>query len=407
MEYTKPNKFYYRITQFASKIVSKFFFKRKFIRNEIKGKKGAYVVVANHQAALDFVNLIGATRRRLSFVISNSFYNSLPAVKGIMDKVGVIPKQQFQTTLKDIGRMKAVVENDSPLVIYPAGLMSEDGRSTPIPVSTYKFLKWLGADIYVARTSGSYFCTPKWSRVRRPGRTYIDIYKLFGKEELHDIDEETVKEKTEEALLFDAYREQEKNLVKYKHGDNLEGLQNVLYSCPNCKTEYRMQIRRKKTICCEACGYAETADKYGFLHKTGEVGEEIRYVSDWSQLIFQDLKGKIERGEISTLTDKARFSMIDPECGKFKEVGEGTVTLTPDSFEIKANINGAERELLIPTATFASLPFSPGRYFEIQHGEEIFRCSPARGALVMKFINMVKIYYELHSKVHEESHNFH
>ena len=73
MRYTKPNLFIYRLAQVISWFVATFIFRRKILRNEIRGKQGAYVVIANHQAALDFVNLIGATRRPMSFVISKSF----------------------------------------------------------------------------------------------------------------------------------------------------------------------------------------------------------------------------------------------------------------------------------------------------------------------------------------------
>ena len=180
MSYRKPNIFCYRIAQCASWFVSTFIFRRKLQRNEIKGKKGPFVVIANHEAALDFVNLIGITSTPMSFVISNSFYNSLP-ITGFFDQLGVIPKQQFQTTVRDMKTMKEVIDNGSPLVIYPAGLMCEDGLSTPIPAATYKFLQWLGVDVYVARTTGTYFSMPKWAKGLRVGRTYLDVYRLFSK----------------------------------------------------------------------------------------------------------------------------------------------------------------------------------------------------------------------------------
>ena len=72
--------------------------------------------------------------------------------------------------------MKAVVEEKGILVIYPAGLMCEDGLSTPIPNATFRFLQWMHADVYMAKTYGTYFCTPKWSKKRRRGRTYLDVY---------------------------------------------------------------------------------------------------------------------------------------------------------------------------------------------------------------------------------------
>ena len=72
MKYRKPNWFCYRIAQIVSWFVAAVLFRRKILRNEIKGVKGPFVVIANHEAALDFVNLIGTTYRRMTFVISKS-----------------------------------------------------------------------------------------------------------------------------------------------------------------------------------------------------------------------------------------------------------------------------------------------------------------------------------------------
>ena len=304
MKQNKRSILVYRFVQFLSWIVASLLFKRKILRNEIKGKKGPFVVIANHQASLDFVNLIGATRTPMTFVISHSFYSSLP-IKGFMTRMGVIPKQQFQTTLRDMRRMREVIDRGDVLVIYPAGLMCEDGLSTPIPTATYQFLRWLRTDVYVARTSGTYFAMPKWTSGMRAGRTYLDIYQLVSKEELEAADLETVKQKTDEALDFDAYREQEKLLVKYQKNDDIEGLENVLYVCPHCKSEFTMQVKDKSTIFCTECGFAQKSDEYGFLHRVGEVGSEVRYVSDWSRMIYADLKDKIERGE-----DMIKFLII-------------------------------------------------------------------------------------------------
>ena len=125
MSYQKPSLLHYRVAQLVSGIVATVMFRRKFLRNEIKGKKGPFVVIANHQTALDFVNLIGATAQPMSFVISRSFFSTLP-VKGFLEKMGVIPKQQFQTSVKDLKKIKSVIDAGQPLVIYPAGLIFLD-----------------------------------------------------------------------------------------------------------------------------------------------------------------------------------------------------------------------------------------------------------------------------------------
>ncbi len=394
MEYKKPSLVHYRLAQIISWFVATFIFKRKILRNEIKGKKGAFVVIANHEAAYDFANLIGASKRPMSFVISSSFFNTLP-VKNILLKMGVIPKQQFQTTIKDLKKMKAVIDQGEPLVVYPAGLMCEDGLSTPIPSATYKFLKWLNVDVYVAKTIGTYFVMPKWSKSFRPGRTYLDIYKLFSKEEVIDMDMETFEQKINEVLLFDAYRDQENCLITYKGNDVLDGLENVLYMCPHCMTEFSMNIKNKNTIYCSKCGFEQTSDKYAFLHNRVGIGAELRYVSDWSKLIYENLKKKIKQGHETVLSSKTTIHMIDYKKQKFVEVGQGILSLSKECFLIDGQIKEDAINLSIPITNFPSLPFSPGKYLEIQHGSDIYRCVLEDGQLAMKFVNMVKIFYEL------------
>ena len=388
------SRFFYNIARFASFIVATFIFRRKILRNEIKGKKGPFVIIANHEAALDFVNLIGVTKKPMRFVISNSFYSSLPLTK-VFDKIGVIPKQQFATTPSDMKKMKSVIENGEILVIYPAGLMCEDGLSTPIPAATYKFLKWLNADVYVAKTIGTYFAMPKWAKGMRRGRTYMDIYKLFSKGEITSLEVPEIRKATENALLFDAYREQENYKVRYKNGDNIEGLQNVLYVCPHCFSEFSIKVKNKRTIYCEKCGFAHISDEFAFLHNASNQGDEMRYVSDWSKLIYSQLREKIKVNENSSLTASTDIFMVDKARHRFSKVGFGDITLNNKCFLIKGEINGKKSEINVPITNFASLPFSPGKHLEIQNGSDIYRCYLHDGKLVMKFINMVKIFYEL------------
>lgn len=394
MHYTKPNKLHYRLAQAASWVVSKLVFRNKVLRNEMRDAQGPYVVIANHQCAYDFVNLIGATRRPMSFVISQSFFSSLP-IKGFMEKMGVIPKQQFQTSVQDMKRMKAVIDHGAPLVIYPAGLMCEDGLSTPIPSATYKFLKWLGVDVYVARSYGSYFVMPKWAKGMRRGRTQIDIYKLFDKDTLAQLELDQIQCAVDEALLYDAYREQESRRFSYHHNDDLNGMEHVLYMCPHCHSEFTISIHDRSTICCSHCGYTQTVDKLGFLHKSGTVGEEIRYISDWSKQIHDTLKKRIQASDSFSLSSPTLFRMIDQKASKFQDVGNGSIHLSRNGFHLTGNIRGEAVDLLIPIGNIPTLPFSPGKYLEIQHGSDIYRCVLEDGRLVMKFIHAVKIFYAL------------
>ena len=393
MRYRRPKRWVYRIAQAVSWLAATLVFRLKIIRNEIKDKEGQLLVIANHQCALDYVNLIGATKRPMSFVLSKSFYNSLP-ITFVLEWLGVMPKPQFQTSVADMKNMKAVVEAGEPLVIYPAGLMCEDGLSTPIPKATYKFLKWMNVDVYMARTEGSYFVMPKWSKKLRPGRTTMEISLLFTKEELAKLSLEEIRERTDAVLLYDAYRDQEENRAYYAGGADIRGLENVLYVCPDCGKEYTMAVEGESTIICTACGFRQEMDKLGFFHHA-EPEKEVRYVSDWSRMIYRDMKKQLEADSSMQLKEEVLFRMVDSEKHKLVDVGSGTITLKRGSIILDGSIRGQETRLEVPIVGIPALPFSPGKHLEVQHGEEIYRCVFRDGRPVMKFINMIKSLYEI------------
>lgn len=402
----KQNRFLYGAMKLAANAVSRVKFKREFLRNEIEGKKGPFVVIANHAAALDFVNLIGATKERMHFVISSSFYQTIP-VPGVMPRLGLIPKQQFQTTLNDLRTMKQVIDAGGILVIYPAGLMSDDGTSTPVPPATCKFLKFLSTDVYVAKNIGTYFSMPKWRTGGiRTGKTYLDIYKLFDGGELAAKELDEIKDAMESALDFNAYAEQETHLVKYKNGHNIEGLENVLYMCPHCGGEFTVKTRNENEIYCEACGFCERADEYQFLHKASEVGEEIRYPSEWRERTRSVLMERVKNGEVSELSAKVEIKTIAGGKSKFRTAGEGTIMLNAEDFRITGVVNGEEMNLSIETASFAALPYKPGQYIEIQNGDAIYRCLPEDGREAIKFIDLLWVFHKMHSEALAQEHRY-
>lgn len=391
---TKPSKLCYAIARLACRPFSARVFKRKFYRNELKGVKGPFVVVANHQTALDFVNLIDAADVPLSFVLSHAFYHTLP-IRGFLSRMGVIPKQQFQTAVSDLYAMKAVVKNGGGLAIYPTGLMGEDGLPTPLPEATYRFLSWLGVDVYVARTYGAYLVKPKWAKKFRPGRTYMDIYRLFTADELKEKTEEQVESAVRVALDFDAYKEQERLRIHYKHGDRIEGLENVLYRCPHCAAEFTTGVKNKSTFFCSLCGYELESDEFGLLHNEKGVGEEYRYVSDISRLTKDALRARMEEDEsLATVRFSARVEMIDYKRKKFRPAGEASVTLSREGFVLDGTLKKERVRLSLPIVNFVSLPFTAGACFEIQNEQTVYRVYPEDGRLVMKLVHMIRIFHE-------------
>jgi hypothetical protein len=210
--YRKPNRFFVSLGKGISRFLCKFVYNAKIIRNDLEGKTGRCVIIANHESIIDVLPAYAAVPAKTHFVVSKAMMESIP-IAPIMEMCGTISKNQFQTSALDMRRMKAVLDHDEPLMFYPAGLMTESGTSTPIPVATAKVLKWFKADIYVARVNGTYLTNPKWAKVKRKGEITIEIYKLASREDYAALSDEEAAELVTEHLTFDAYRHNEEKKV--------------------------------------------------------------------------------------------------------------------------------------------------------------------------------------------------
>ncbi|MBR2324268.1 MAG: 1-acyl-sn-glycerol-3-phosphate acyltransferase [Clostridia bacterium] len=390
----KPNAFTYGIFRILSKGISKFVFNYNITDNQFNGTSGKRVIIANHESAIDFLMLAAAVKEKMHFVISSSFYRSLP-IHNLIDSVAVIPKNQFQTVFTDMRLIKEAVDSTRPLVIYPAGLMSENGITTPIPLSTGKTLKWLDADIYVAKISGTYLSNPKWSKIRRKGRVDLSITKLISSEEAKQISNEKMQEMVENALYFDAYKDNDIKKVHFTNGDNIEGLEHVIYRCPTCDKEFCMDVKDKNTLVCNNCNLTLKANDLG-LFEAPKDKPDYKYPSHLSALIEDKFAMEIKNNPDFEMSTTARIHMINDKKHKFEYVGDGVVKIDRQTLLIKGTIKGEPFEKQIFAGSFPLLPFIPGKQFEIQADGEIYRILPQDPKTVVKWLLAIKSLYRIH-----------
>lgn len=392
--YKKINPITYFVLKVCSKFLAKFKLNLKVVKNELKGNKKGVVILSNHEYPLDFVPICAAVNDKIHFVISNAMLKSLP-VKKLALTAGVIGKNQFSTSINSMRAMKNVLDDGKKLCLFPAGLMPEHGASTPIPKSTAKAVKWFDSDLYISKISGTYLSKPKWSNIFRKGKTTIEIYKLFSSEDLKTIDEAKLQKIIEEHLFFDAYRNNDKAKVYYKNGDNVEGLETVLYKCPHCQKDYSIKVKNKNVLECENCGYSVKSDCYGILHQNGEIPIVYKYVSDWHKFEEDCVYNKVVSDSDFRFSTFAEIHKINDKKNKFEKVGEGTITLDLENFIIDGKVFGKEFYKEVYAKNFPMLPFVPGKRFEIQDGDDIFRIIPQNPIVTMEWILALKAIHKL------------
>lgn len=394
-KYKKPRWFGYNfLFKVGCKFYSKYKINLKVTRNEVKRNKGPYVVIANHESIADFFTVV-ATLPRLHLVIGSSFYHTSP-IKGCMDRVRVIPKQQFQTLPTDLKRMKEVLDHNMPLLLYPAGLMTEHGASTPIPLSTAKFLKWLKSDVYVANIKGTFLSKPKWTKQRRKGQCLLDIYKLYSKEELQNISNHDLHNKINEVLSFDAYDNQEELLIKYDGVENMEGFENVLYKCPKCGEEFTIIAQNNKLICTH-CQNTMVGDCYGFLGKEKEDDIVYRHPSKWALNIKEELKNEIQNNDLFFMEDNCQIQLLNLKARKYETAGYGRVRLDKETITLEGMLNDEEFKLEVPSTCYTSLPVGLGKCFEIQAKDRTYRLLLENGKQAIKWVWAVEALFKLNN----------
>lgn len=392
--YKRPNALLHGVVRLVSKLACRFLFHLKVERNELTGTSGRRILICNHEAAIDFLPVYATVRERCHMVASNSIIMSIPVVAPLAERMGVICKNQFQTTITDMRKMKLAVDNGGLLVIFPAGMMSENGTSTPIPRATAKALKWLDADVYVGKVGGTYLTGPKWSKVSRRGNITLDVYKLADRAEFAALSVEQAEALVDEHLAFDAYRANEVNRVAYKNGDNVEGLEQVLFRCPSCGTDFTVRAEGSRLYCTE-CGFALESDAYGLLHDPAGGEPRFRYPSDWYAQIEDEIGALVAADPDYEFSAQADIYKINHKKHRYEKAGRGTVTMTFEQFVLSGELFGEAFYQEIPTAPFPILPFQPGKRFEIQVGRDIFRICPDDPQMVMQWIMVLKAAWRL------------
>ena len=389
-----PNRFIFFVARGISRFLCRFVLNVHISKNELKGKSGRCVIIANHESVIDVLPAYAICPPKTHFVVSKAMMQSLP-IAPLMEMCGAIGKNQFQTTALDMRRMRAVLDHDEPLMLYPAGLMTESGASTPIPIATAKVLKWFKSDIYVARVNGTYLTNPKWAKVKRRGKITIELYKLASKEDFEALTDEEAAKLVTDHLSFDAYRHNDEKRIYYKNGDNVEGLEYVLYKCPSCGEEFTIWVKGRNKLCCESCGYTVKSDNYGMLSLVGNGDPIYKYPSDWHAYIEQSVYEFVKEHPNFYYETHAEIHSINEKKHRYERIGRGIIGFDYEKFTMEGIINDKPFVEEFSTLSFPILPFRPGAYFEIQHGDEIYRIIPDNPHIVMKWIFTLKATFRL------------
>jgi ribosomal protein L37AE/L43A len=172
---------------------------------------------------------------------------------------------------------------------------------------------------------------------------------LFTPEELAGMSVEEINKKLVETFQYDDYRWQKERGLRTKYKKRAEGLQKVLYQCPACKTEFRMETEGTR-LRCKACGKTWELNELNEL--TAEDGQtEFSHIPDWYEWERSNVRAEVEAG---TYTSGELDVHVDslPNAKGYVRLGNGKMVHDEKGFRVwGTDDQGMAFSMEIPAAT--------------------------------------------------------
>ncbi len=308
--------------------------KSKIIKTGMEGLKPPYLLLCNHNAFLDF--------KIASVAVFPHRTNNVVAIDGFLKRewllraVGCIGKRKFTNDISLIRNLMQVIKNKNIAVVYPEARYSLCGTNAILPGSLGKLVKLLNVDVVTLITHGHHIDSPFWHLGSRGVQTVADMTCLISKDELADLSADEINGKIEKAFYYDDFAWQKKNGIRISQLNRAEGLHKVLYQCPHCKTEYRMDSQGSELFC-KHCGKVWEMTELGELKaKNGET--EFAHIPDWYEWEREQVRAEIETGTYH-FSDQVIVRSL-PNAKGYIEIGLAEFVHNMNGFTVKGEYEG-------------------------------------------------------------------
>ena len=294
------------------------------------GKKEPCLILMNHSSFMDLeiASHIFFPKRYGIVTTSDGFVG--PLMRILMPLLGCIPTQKFVSDMKLIRNMQYMLkEKKTSVLMFPEAGYSFDGTATVLPKKMGILLKKLDVPVVTVITQGAYFHQPLYNDLqKRKVKVRADVTCLFTREELKTLSVAELDARLEEKFTFDNFRWQQQTGLVIDEPFRADGLNRILYKCPHCGAEGKME-GKGITLTCHNCGISYELTETGFLQAENGI---FNHVPDWYNWQREEVRKELEAGAYRLDVDVEIAMMVNYDA--LFMVGEGRLTHTTDGFRL-------------------------------------------------------------------------
>ncbi len=346
------------------------------------GKTPALILM-NHSCFLDLMiaNRIYYPRGYSIVCTSDGFVGK----DFLMRWLGCIPTRKFVTDVTLIRDMEHMLKKKKTSVLmFPEASYSFDGTPTALPRKMGVLLKKLGVPVVTITTQGAFTRQPLYNELKKRKVTVSAHVKcLFTAQQVQELSVRELDAALDEVFTFDGFAWQKENNVHIQEADRAEGLERILYKCPHCGAEGRME-GKGTDLTCHACGKIWHMNTLGQLEAL-EGETQFPHIPDWYAWQRCEVRRELEAGTYSLDTDVDIGVMVDHKA--IYMVGEGHLRHDGEGFRL----DGCEGKLHYEQGPLASYGLYADYYWYsiadvicIGNLDALYYCFPKDGCSVAK-----------------------
>ncbi len=294
------------------------------------GKKEPALILMNHSSFIDLKIASTVLYPRPFNIVCTS--DGFVGKEWLMRRIGCIPTNKFVTDAQLVRDMLyALRTNKCSVLMYPEASYSFDGTATPLPESMGKCLKLLGVPVVMIRTYGAFSRDPLYNGLRlRNVDVSCNMEYVLSPEDIDNMTVDELNGKLNELFTFDNFEWQIENKVRISEPTRAEGLNRVLYKCPECLAEGSM-VAKGSTISCDKCGCEYELSEYGELVRSNGKAR-FSTVPKWYRWERECVRDEILYNNYKLDVPVEILMMVNTDC--IYDVGEGRLVHDENGFKL-------------------------------------------------------------------------
>lgn len=294
--------------------------KTRIAKINMDNLKPPYILLCNHNSFFDFkVATAAIFPRRANYIVA---IDGFIKREWLLRAVGCIGKRKFTSDIALVRNCKCVIDNKDILVIYPEARYSLCGTNAVLPESLGKMIKMFKVPVVTLITYGNHINSPVWNLKDRGNPTEAVIKQIINATEINELSVNEINQRINDEFVYDDFLWQRENKVKVDYKDRAKGLHKVLYQCPHCMTEFRMESGGSE-IWCNSCNKHWHMTEYGELEAL-EGETEFSHIPDWYEFEREQVRKEVQEG-IYRISLDVRIDSL-PNAKGYINLGDGKLT---------------------------------------------------------------------------------